>query len=276
MVMTSLSLHVIALLIWFLAIDSPNRSSYSNGKTDSVPVVILSKETSAPSRPAPPLPTGTPPPPSTHSTVPVAAVAKTNPPVPKKPLSPEAVLSPSGAPHLEGGVVFVLDISGSMYEAYAGHNRLTVARQLLDRQVGSLPNGTPFAVTLYGETARRSGPLVAANDATRDAAVRFLAEDPDLGGGTNLPAGLDVAEQLRPDSVVVVTDGDLNIANDKLLSEAHRILGRPGPNLSVIGIAPRVKTDDAQLLKNLVHAQAGSYQAVGAPDTGAEDSTSAH
>ena len=270
MVMTSLSLHVIALLIWFLAVDNPARSSYSTGKNETIPMVILSKE-SAPSRSAPPVATGTPPPPSSRAAVPVASASNTPPPAPRKPISPEAILSPSGAPHLEGGVVFVLDISGSMYEAYAGHNRLTVARQLLDRQIGLLPKGTPFAVTLYGETAQRSGPLVAANDATRDAAVRYLAEDPNLGGGTNLPGGLEIAEELHPDSIVVVTDGDLNIANGKLLSEARRILGHPGPNLSVVGIAPRAKTDDAAILQNLVRAQAGSYQAIGASEGGSEE-----
>jgi len=267
MLLTSLSLHVIALLIWFLTSGLPIRSSYSNGKTESVPVVILSKESNLSAPTAPRLSANRPPPPTTRPAVPVAAAAQSPPPVPKQPVSPEAILSPSGARHLDGGVVFVLDISGSMYEPYRGHNRLTLARALLDRQVGSLPNGTPFAVTLYGETARRSGPLVEANDATRDAAVRFLAEDPDLGGGTNLPAGLDVTEQLHPNSIVVVTDGDLNISDAKLRSEARRILGHPGPNLSIIGIAPRPRTGDAELLQNLAKEQAGSYQEIGAPDT---------
>jgi hypothetical protein len=268
MLLTSLSLHVIALLIWFLYSGLPIRSSYSAGKTDSVPVVVLSKESSVPAPNQPPDSSTPSPPPPTRPAVPVASATKEPPPVPRLKASPEAILSPSGAPHLDGGVVFVLDISGSMYEPYRGHDRLTLARALLDRQIASVPSGTPFAVTLYGETARRSGPLVAASDATRDAAVRFLAEDPDLGGGTNLPAGLDVTEQLHPNSLVVVTDGDLNIGNGRLLSEARRILGHPGPNLSIIGIAPRPKTGDEQLLQNLAQAQAGSYQRIGAADTG--------
>ena len=48
-------------------------------------------------------------------------------------LPPEAVLSPCPAPRLDGanGVVFILDISGSMYEPYAGSTRLACARQIL-------------------------------------------------------------------------------------------------------------------------------------------------
>jgi len=266
MVLTSMSIHIIAIMIWMLTGYTPQHP-YSVSKSDTGPMVILTKDTEPThAASAPPAAAHSPPPPATtRPAVPVAASTKTTP-SPRTPPSPESILSPNGVHHLEGGVVFVLDISGSMYESYAGSSRLVLARRLLDRQIGSLPNGTPFAIALYGESARRSGPLVAASDATRDAAVRYVAEDPDLGGGTNLPAGLDAAAALHPDSVVVVTDGDLNIDDKKLMSEARRILGKPGPSLSVIGIAPRSKTDDEQLLLDLVHQQAGSYQAITAPD----------
>jgi hypothetical protein len=270
MVLTSISLHVIAVLVWMIASLHSSHPSYSTSKSDTGPVVILSKEI-APAEPAAPASREAPAAPSERPAVPVAAATK--PPLPppslQRPPSPESILSPNGVHHLEGGVVFVLDISGSMYEAYAGSNRLTLARRILDREIGSLPNGTPFAVALYGETTRRSGPLVEASDTTRDAAVRYLAEDFNCGGGTNLPAGLDTAAELHPDSLVVVTDGDLNIADKQLMSEARRILGKPGPNLSVIGVAPRAKTEDEQLLRDLVRHQAGTYQAIDAPEADA-------
>lgn len=260
MVLTSLSLHVILLLIWLLAPGSPGGSGMGARGPVPGPVVIISKEIS-PDHPA----SSRPPPPPLTAQPATAKAAPKPPPVPVAPAHSDAPLAGGGGKRLTGGVVFVLDISGSMYEPYAGVTRLALARKFLDRQIAALPDGTPFAITLYGETTRRSGPLVAASNVTRAAAQHYLAEDYDCGGGTNLPAGLDTAEELRPAGLVVVTDGDLNIANGKLMSEARRILGRPGPQLAVFAIAPRHHTDAEELLHNLVHQQAGTYQALDVP-----------
>lgn len=188
-----------------------------------------------------------------------------NPNAHVKALPPEAVLSPNPAPHLNstGGVVFILDISGSMYEPYAGSTRLAFARQALSRQIRALKDGTPFAITFYALSACNSGPLVAANDATREAAVRFIMRDVDCGGGTNLPAGLASAEQLHPGSLVLVSDGDLNISEMNLASKALGILGPKGdcPNLTIVGIAPRPNEDADRLLQELADQQGGTYRA---------------
>jgi hypothetical protein len=262
MVMTSLSLHIIALLFWLLS--APPHLGAGKGHTPEPPgpVVIISREIT-PDEPSHP-PSHTMPPPTPPTLNAKTAVPQPHP-APRPVVSAQTILAGRGGPNLSGGVVFLLDISGSMYESYAGATRLALARKFIDRQIAALPNGTPFAIALYGETTKRSGPLIAANDATRAAAEQYLAQDYDCGGGTNLPAGLDVAENLRPASVVLVTDGDLNIADDKLMKEARRILGQPGPQLSVFGIAPRANTGDEQLLEDLVKQQAGSYQAMSVP-----------
>jgi hypothetical protein len=259
MVLTSLSLHAIILLIWLLQPGSAGGVGKNPGPVPG-PVVIISHEISPPEQPAPPHPA--PPPPAHHAAVAAKPVPKPVPPAPQPSIDPDMVLAGGGGPHLNGGVVFILDISGSMYESYAGSTRLALARKFLDRQIAALPDGTPFAITLYGETTRRSGPLVPANPTTRAAARHYLGEDVDCGGGTNLPAGLDSAEELRPAGLIVVTDGDLNIAEGKLMSEARRILGQPGPQLSVFAIAPRRGTGDAELLQDLVRQQMGTYEAM--------------
>ncbi len=178
-------------------------------------------------------------------------------------LPPEAVLSPTPPPALDGrgGVVFILDVSGSMYEPYAGATRLAFARAALAQQVSALKDGTPFAIILYALNATASGPLVAASDATREAAVRFLQRDVDCGGGTNLPAGLAAAQQLHAGQFVLVTDGDLNISSHDLLSKSRDILGEAGkcPALTVIGIAPRANTTADHLLRGLASQGAGAY-----------------
>jgi hypothetical protein len=195
---------------------------------------------------------------------PPALALEANPNAHLEALPPEAVLSPSPAPSLNGkdGIVFILDISGSMYEPYAGSTRLAFARETLVRRIRALKDGTPFALILYAQNARPSGPLVAASEATREAAVRFVLRDVDCGGGTNLPSGLSAAQQLHPGSLVLVSDGDLNITSFSLLSQARAILSPQGdcPGMTVIGIAPRPNTDARQLLQGLADQQGAAYQ----------------
>jgi hypothetical protein len=176
----------------------------------------------------------------------------------------DAILSPSPAPRVNSraGVVFILDISGSMYERYAGSTRLAIARQILNERVRHLADGTPFAITVYGETARRSGPLVAANDATRTAAIYFLNQEYDCGGGTNFPVGLALAQELDMGAIVLVTDGDLNMDATDLLPRVRKIMGSTGqcPSLTIIAVAPRPQTKDQQLLQELAQQQGGTLQ----------------
>jgi von Willebrand factor type A domain len=178
--------------------------------------------------------------------------------------APEAILSPVPPPLLNAadGVVFMLDVSGSMYESYAGSTRLTYAREILSGRIRALKNGTPFAIVLYSQQARASGPLVAASDATREAAVRFILRDVDCGGGTNLPEGLSVARHLCTGDIVLASDGDLNTTVQNLSTRTRAILGeaKKGPNLEVIGIAPRVTENADQLLAALAAQQGGTYQ----------------
>lgn len=194
---------------------------------------------------------------------PQALAMEANPNAHLQSLPTEAVLSSNPAPQLNAAqaIVFILDISGSMYEPYAGSTRLAFARQALSRRILALKNGTPFSITLYAQRACSSGPLVAANDATRQAAIRFVMRDVDCGGGTNLPAGFTSAEQLHPGFIVLATDGDLNTTAFKLATDAVNILGPEDhcPNLTIIGIAPRSDTRAEQLLQSLADQQGGTY-----------------
>ena len=284
MLVLSLTLHVaLATGIALSYFRSTVSSTVATSEATTPPVLLLrSSETpkllvkppavaqvtapsATPSRPVPrPLPVQPVAEKTLAAVVPSPALTlEANPNAHVQALPPEAVLSPSPAPNLNhaDGVVFVLDISGSMYEPYAGSTRLAFAREALSRRIRALKNGTPFAITLYALRACKSGPLVAASDATRDAAIRFIMHDVDCGGGTNLPAGLAAAEQLCPGALVVITDGDLNISAMNLASQARSILGPEGrcPNLTIVGIAPRPATGAERLLEGLADQQDGTY-----------------
>lgn len=232
------------------------------------------KPTSAPlvSKPAPVVAANAPAvtaPPKVEATpvakpvLPVLAMAEANPNEKLPPPSPDAVLTPVPAPRLDGtkGVVFILDVSGSMYEPYGGTTRLAFARQEMNQRVRALPDGTPFAVVLYAKTAYASGPLVEANAATREAAVRFISRDVNCNGGTNLPAGLAAARALNTGALVLATDGDLNISCSELMLQAQKILGEAGtcPSMLILGIAPRTTTTAEHLLQDLAGLEGGTY-----------------
>ncbi len=196
-------------------------------------------------------------------TPPPVQIQEANPNAHIAPLPPDAVLSPTPPPVLDGakGVVFLLDISGSMYEPFNGSNRLAYARQALALRIRALKDGTPFAVALYAQSAHLSGPLVAASDATREAAVRFVMRDVDCGGGTNLPAGLAAVAPLRAGSIVLLSDGDLNMTAFNLMPNVRNAMGPAGhcAALTVVGIAPRVSVGADRLLQILADQQGGTY-----------------
>jgi hypothetical protein len=279
MVIVSLALHAglaggLALIYGGATIPRLASSATPSAETillRSEATPVLPKAAPVPSAPAavvvaaplPQPPAPTPPVPRT-ATVPVQTLAlETNPNAHIRELPPEAVLAPTPPPRLNGqdGVVFILDVSGSMYEPYAGSTRLAFARQELARRIRAMKDGTPFAITLYAQSARNSGPLVAASEATREAAVRFIMRDVDCGGGTNLPAALTSATGLRIGHLVLVSDGDLNISLYNLRARAGDILGAEGhgPGLTIIGVAPRPGTMAERLLQGLADQQGGAY-----------------
>ena len=228
-------------------------------KAAPLPVALATPATipaPAPIQPAPAMPAPVTP-------LPAALALEANPNANVRALPPESVLSPSPTPKLNGtdGIVFLLDVSGSMYEPYAGSTRLAFARQALSRRLLALKDGTPFAITLYAKSALNSGPLVAANNETREAAVRFIMREVDCGGGTDLPAGLASAMQLHTGALVLVSDGDWNMSAFTILSRAASILGPQGqcPSLSIVGIAPRAEAKAEPLMQSLADQQGGVY-----------------
>ena len=254
--------------------DTPSVILLRSREMPALPVPHESSNQSLASVPAAPVVAPTPPQPRIAKAPPAvpqppALALEANPNAHVRPYAPDPILSPSPAPRLNtsAAVVFILDISGSMYEPFAGSTRVALARENLCRQIRALKDGTPFAITLYALTATSSGPLVAANDATREAAVQFALHDADCGGGTNLPAGLAAAEQLHPGSLVLMTDGDLNAPAYVLEEKAHDIIGAAGrcPALTIIGIAPRETQKAARLLQSLADVQGGTYAAAEFP-----------
>ncbi len=207
------------------------------------------------------------------ATSPAALAVETNPNANVHAAPPDAVLSPTPAPRLNGadGVVFILDISGSMYEPYNGTTRLALARQTLSRQILALKDGTPFAITLYALRATTSGPLVAANDATRGGRSPFHHARCRLRRRHESAGRPGCAQQLHTGALVLISDGDLNMSTSNLTTRTAAILGPRDqcPSLTILGIAPRMDAGAERLMQKLADHQGGSY-ATEQPDGNAE------
>jgi hypothetical protein len=124
-------------------------------------------------------------------------------------------------------VTFVLDRSGSMFEAFgpagpAGErrSRWDAAVEQLCQFVAALPKGARFDVVVFHDAAEAwKGELVPADEAGRRAVRLWLDQKP--RGGTNLRAGVERAfgvgenrtlelGRINPDTVIVLCDGVTN------------------------------------------------------------------
>lgn len=196
------------------------------------------------------------------------------------PLAPQAAATQSGwepvaapdwvAPSLPlpGGtgaerdtrLVFLLDVSGSMWEDLGSTNRMQQARSELIRLVRRLDSAVTFNVIVYSREARpfHARPIPATPEAKR-LAVQFLGNKHRTGGETNLASALDSALGMRPDTIVLLTDGEFNVDEEILLQEAAALRARhqPAAVLNVLAFSPRVTDGAGPMLRRLSEASGG-------------------
>lgn len=151
-------------------------------------------------------------------------------------------------------IVFLLDKSGSMYETAGASRRIDLATRELCDLIQQLDPRLQFDIVLYAEktVVFRSEAIPAGPDAKLEA-IRFLQQDAPCGGGTNFAAGYQAALALRPDTILVLTDGEFNALDQTLLTQVHRLREKSGSNvtLNALGFFPRPETNASRLLTRL-------------------------
>jgi hypothetical protein len=168
-----------------------------------------------------------------------------------------------GIPARAQRVVFLLDVSGSMFErAPDGATRMQHARRHLAEVIENLPPGREFNVVLFAGGTQRFVPApVPATDENKAAAVKFLDTLPDFEGSTDLSAGLNDALALAPGEVFVVTDGMPNTGQPVTVPDLDTVWDGTVPRTPIHTIGFFLERDgaDEKFLRQLSEQTGGLY-----------------
>lgn len=146
----------------------------------------------------------------------------------------ELTLDRSGRARGDTRVMLLVDVSGSM-----GGEKLQRAREALRSVAASLPGETVVGLRSFSTDTRLLAPPVVGGKAGVDGAARTL----DLGGGTNIGAGLTaVGEDIAragnggPWKIVLVSDGEGNDVDADMLAARALAARFPDVTCDAIGI----------------------------------------
>lgn len=159
-------------------------------------------------------------------------------------------------------IVFLIDISGSMLQRENGERRLDIVFREIKQLIAKLPDKSTFNVVLFAENAQAfSSRLVPSTFNQKAALFRFLNQENDCGSGTNLNTGLTVAMGMKPDTILLVTDGEANQSPDVVVAEAGYLMQKANKLISIQAVGLCLKPDSRAetLLKRLARESGGSY-----------------
>lgn len=177
--------------------------------------------------------------------------------IPAGPL-PKLYSLPSGQ-----SVVFLLDQSGSMFEPVAGTTRARLAMGQLFKWLDLVGNDNLFNIVLYARKVLTFQPTpITVSPTERKNARNFLRSENDCGGTTEFLAGLEAALNNKPDTILIITDGDLNLAPYVVLRGARELRQRlsPSTRINVLGVYVRPATGAADTLARLARENDGQLE----------------
>ncbi len=195
-------------------------------------------------------------------------------------------------------LVVVLDISGSMnasfseyyYDRYGGQfyidehgNRqeveettpkpkIEVAREALSGMTHNLRPDDHFGVVLFNNEAHLAKPLRRVGDTDMEAIRGHVREEVDAGGGTNISAGMELAQQVIDDAggggdegyetrSVMITDAQINWGETDAdeLGSTLRSRASDGHHASVVGVGVDF---NAELIREITDVRGANYYSV--------------
>jgi Mg-chelatase subunit ChlD len=147
--------------------------------------------------------------------------------------------------------VFVIDVSGSMQTA----DKLPRVKSALIRAIEQLKDNQRFAVFLfddnhYSEPTLRG--LVAATESNQDRVKKWL-EFPPGGGGTQPMVAMVVAIALKPERIVLLSDGEFDPSNIQTITMLNSRNRNPA-RIDCVGLM-----EDVQVLREIAKNNRGIY-----------------
>ncbi len=159
-------------------------------------------------------------------------------------------------------VVYLIDFSGSMWRKFDSRTRVEVACDEVRKSIRALSPEIQFNIVVFADRAVNFQPkLITADDDGKKRAQSFLDNVPDQPGATDMLAGLQQAISMRPDSVVLITDGMANIPEWRVFErvrELEKMVVTP-PKLYAVGLIDPSDTDSISLLQKLTTVNGGSF-----------------
>ncbi len=166
-------------------------------------------------------------------------------------------------PEEKNRTVFLIDISGSMLQHSGTSTRLTQAYDELKRALACLRPDQSFNIILFAERVSAFSPQPL--KATRDnilRAYRYLDSDVDCGGSTNLQGGIRLAVAMKPDSLVLLTDGIPTSSEPQaLLTETRFLREKTDRQIRIhsIGFYLKAGSVEESFLMKLAEENNGTY-----------------
>jgi hypothetical protein len=147
--------------------------------------------------------------------------------------------------------VFVVDVSGSMQNA----TRLPRVLASMKRAIELMTTSQQFAIVLF-DTQTYAFPnqptLLDANSKNKDAAFLWL-DSTNGGGGTNPIPGMSIALTLKPERIVLLSDGEFDPYCVAFIQTENHQHGKPA-RIDCIGLDEEVET-----LKEIAKQNKGIY-----------------
>jgi len=158
-----------------------------------------------------------------------------------------------------GRFVYVVDVSGSMYDLDGG--KLKAAKAELLRSISALTAAQKFCVVLYDHRClpMPAATLVAATAENKRTFGEWI-EQADGGGGTDPRAALEKALSLKPNGVWLMTDGLFEHATPEEILAAIRA-SNPGARIQINTIA-FFDNEGEPILKRIARENRGKYRFV--------------
>ncbi|MDR1190153.1 MAG: VWA domain-containing protein [Verrucomicrobiales bacterium] len=159
-------------------------------------------------------------------------------------------------------IVFVIDVSGSMYEKTGTVTRMSRVFQQVEQTVWSLSAEQKFNIVLFASKAVPFAPAtVSASEEHKRRASAFLAGDVDCGGTTNMGEGLTLALTMRPDLIMLLTDGEADSKPESIKSQVELLRRKfcPTSRICAVGFYLEPESVSERLLRDLTTGAGGEY-----------------
>lgn len=159
-------------------------------------------------------------------------------------------------------IVFIIDVSGSMYEKTGTSTRMARVFHELEQTVWSLGPDQKFDIVLFATTAvpLASSPINATEE-NKQRASDWLNSDVDCGGTTNMGEGLALALAMKPEMILLLTDGEADSSPESIKSQVDLLRKKfcPAARICSVGFYLEANSVPEQLLRDLSGSTDGEY-----------------